>query len=364
MKNRRTWIVGVLIGAGALGLYLGIVIKSPSAASLAYPHTQAVETPDDARLAQGGASKPNEPPKRQPDRACVASTNSEAAKEGKGSEAPDSVKAYLRDLARTYDTRALPVRIRLQDQLNRYWDANPPAISELIGLAGDRTLPPDLRIYLVHTLANRVKLRAYSEEEFDTALAGLRNMVTSDEEDSGFRSDLANVLTTIDDSEAAVEAVASLLSSTNSQTVAKSVVALTHTTNPLAIETVYTFAQDAERLLAENPNALFAALGPLATTDKDMTPALNHILQNAEDFKLYAGAVQCLIQARPTVAVLESIGNAYAAKQRFTQHAEQIQYLCRAALLKHSKFYEANKDTLSDRTKNALDSLTNVEGNQ
>lgn len=261
--------------------------------------------------------------------------------ESGSSESPS--RAILRDLGRTYETGFIPVRIRLQDQLNRYWEENPPTAEELVRLVGESSLPRDLRTYLARTFANRVKMRAYSDEEKETAFAELRGMVAAEGEDSLLRADLANVLTTIDNGDGAVNAVAGLLGDSNPQAVQRAVAALTHTTNPLAIEAAYEFVQDDERLLNENPTALLAALAPLSTTDKDVTPMLNRILRQTDDFKLYAGAVQCLIYAKPTVAVLESIAQAYTESKRFPQHAAQAEQMCRAAARRHTKYFHENK---------------------
>lgn len=269
----------------------------------------------------------------------------------------DPIKPILRDLARTYETGVVPVRIRLQDQLSRYWEENPPSAEELIGLVGDQTLPPELRTYLARTFANRVKMRAYSDEEKVAAFAELRELVTSADEDSLLRADLANVLTTIDDSDEAVEAAAGLLDDGNPKAVQKAVAALTHTTNPLAIEVAFEFVQDDEQLLNENPTALLAALAPLSTTDKDITPMLNHIIRQTDDFKLYASAVQCLIHARPTVAVLESIAQAYTESKRFPQHAAQAEQMCRAAARRHMRFFNENRASFNGVKAGVIDGL-------
>jgi xanthine/CO dehydrogenase XdhC/CoxF family maturation factor len=253
------------------------------------------------------------------------------------------VDALIQTLARSYQSGTLPVRIRLQDQLSRHWDDNPPSAAELLALVGNRSFPPEMRTYLARSFANRVKMRAYSDDENAAAFTELRSMVTSEDEDSLLRADLANVLTTIDDSDEAVEVVAGLLDDENPQAVRKAVSALTHTMNPLAIEAAYEFVQDDERLLKENPTALLAALAPLSTTDKDLTPMLNRIVRQTDDFKLYAGAVQCLIHAKPTVAVLESIAQAFNESKRFPQHAAQAEQMCRAAAGKHARFFNENR---------------------
>lgn len=271
-------------------------------------------------------------------------------------------KSLIIDIARTYQTKALPVRIRLQDQLSRYWDANPPSAAELVALVGDEAMPSELRVYLARTFANRVKMRVYSDEEKESAFSDLRNMVKAEDQDSFFRAELANVLTTIDDSDAAVEAAATLLQADNPEAVQKAVAALTHTTNPKAIEAVYQFVQNHEQLLKDNPAALLSALVPLSTTDKDVTPILNGIIQQIEDFKLYAGAVQCLLHAKPTVAVLESIAQAYAESKRFPRHAEQAEQMCREATKRHERYFEENKEFTTEATRQAIENILQKEG--
>lgn len=269
--------------------------------------------------------------------------------------------ALIQTLAKSYQSGALPVRIRLQDQLSRHWDENPPAAAELLALVGDRSLPAEMRTYLARTFANRVRVQAYSEGEQEAALAQMRALVSSEAEDAVLRADLANVLTTIDPSDEAVKAVTPLLSQSDTQAVIKAVNALSKTTNPLAIEAAYEFAQNDEALLKSNPTALLAALAPLSTTDKDVTPMLNRIIQQTDDFKLYAGAVQCLIHAKPTPAVLDSIATAYAATQRFPQYTEQARHLCRAAAQKHAHLFRANPSAVKAVSASTLESLLNLE---
>lgn len=199
--------------------------------------------------------------------------------------------------------------------------------------------------------------RAFTEEEKKAALVELREMVASGAEDPIFRADLANVLTTIDDSDAAVQAVAPLLQEADPPTVLKAIVALTHTTNPQAIQAAYAFVQNDEELLRKNPQALLAALGPLATTDNDVTPMLNRIIQQTDDFTLYAGAVQCLIHAKPTPAILESIAQAHAAVQRFPQYAAQAEQMCRTAARKHARFFQQNRARYDATTVKSIESL-------
>jgi hypothetical protein len=332
MKCRVTWLLAGVLALAGLGLCVNVWMSAMGRTS---PQPQTEQVSGQEHAAPQVIANPQQINKARTEPATPRPAFSE------------TVAALVDNLRENYRSGTLPVRIRLQDQLDRYWEENPPAPGELLGLVGDASLPVELRTYFARTFANRVKMWAYSEEENEAALAQLRAIVASGSEEAKFRADLANVLTTVDPSDAAVQAITPLLSAADTQAVVSAVSALTKTTNPLAIEAAYQFVQNDEELLKTNPRALLAALGPLSTTDHDVTPMLNHVIQQTDDFKSYAGAVQCLIHAKSSLAVLESITTAYAAAHRFPQQAAQADHLCRAAAGKHAQYFEEKRDAVN-----------------
>ena len=273
----------------------------------------------------------------------------------------EGLQAVFQDLAKCYQFGVLPVRIRLQDQLNQQWELNPPAATVLLGAVADRSFPLKMRSYLARIFANQVKKQTYAEEEVKVGNTLLRDLILKEDEDAMLRAELANTLTMIDSSDEAVRAVTPLLSDTNTQVVVSAVNALTKTTNLLAIEAAYQFVRNDTNLVEANPIALLAALGPLSTTDKDVSPILDRLIQQTDDFKIYVGAIQCLIHAKSALPVLEVIAAAYDSAERFPEHSAQARRLCALAAQKHVEYFRNNSSASGRSSPWSIEQLLNSE---
>lgn len=271
-----------------------------------------------------------------------------------------AVEPLLDDLRAAYAANNLPVRIRIQDQLSKAWEANPPTTTALLNQIRDNQSPSEYRIYFAKALANRIKMQMYGESEIATAVAELRSIIGSASDPPAFRVDLANILTSVDQSGRAVQAIAPLLSESDDETAVKAVAALCRSTNELAVECVLAFAKT-DDLLKTKPLALLSALGPLSTTTNDVSPLLTQIVGTTDDFRIYAGAVQCLISARSSSGVLDAIAESVNAASRFpNQHAQSIR-LCAAAARKHERFFQEHKTGLDTGTLDTFDELLKTE---
>ena len=239
-------------------------------------------------------------------------------------------KALLQALSASFDSGSLASRIRLQSELNQYWQEHPPSADQLCMLIANNSAPPALRIYIAKVFRNQVKRRSFDEAATSNAYRHIRGVIADDAGNPEFRADLANVLTTVDQSDETIQAVTPLLSSSD-VVAAKAVSALCHSTNPLAIDAVYAFATDNPDLAKTKPSALAAALAPLSTTDRDIVPTISHVVTSTDDFDLYRAAVQSLIRLPPSSAALAAISHAHAAAPSFGDQQPVAEHLCRVA---------------------------------
>ena len=248
----------------------------------------------------------------------------------------DREKQLLQALSASFDSGSLASCIRLQNDLSQYWQENAPTADQLTTLIADEDAPPAFRIYIAKVFRNDVKRRSFEETAISNAYQNIRGVIADDAGDPEFRADVANVLTTVDQSDETIQAVTPLLSS--SDTVAtKAISALCHTTNPLAIDAVYTFATDNPDLANTKPNALAAALPALSTTDREIVPTISHVVTSTANFDLYRAAVQSLIRLPPSSAALAAISQAHAATPRFGTRQPVAEQLCRVAAEQHLK---------------------------
>ena len=266
----------------------------------------------------------------------------------------------LDDLKGAYVASNLVVRIRIEDQLSRVWETNPPTVETLLHEIRDNQAPAEYRIYFAKVLANRVKMQAYAEAEVIRAFAEIRSIIGGGLDALAFKADLANILTSVDHSGDAVKAIAPLLQTPEDETAVKTVAALCRSTNSMAVQTVYEFVQT-DDLFKTKPLALLAALGPLSTTTNDVAPIINRIIQQTADFRVFAGSVQCLMSAPSSNEILESIADAACASSRFPQNAHAISTLCRNAVRRHIKYFEEHKEQLDSQIVIAIEKLLRSE---
>jgi hypothetical protein len=271
-----------------------------------------------------------------------------------------SVATLLNELRAAYSANNLPVRIRIEEMLSKVWATNPPPIGVLGETIADSAAPADYRLYFAKVMANKFKMGGYDTNDVARGLIQLRSLVAADKEEPAFRADLANVLTRVDQSAEAVRAVALLLVIEDDRLTAGAVAALCHSTNSEAIMEVLNFSMD-ENLLKTKPLALMAALGALATTTSDVTPMLNRIIKDTDDFKMFAGAFQCLIHARSSMAVLEAIVQAHSSVPRFPMELARTEQMCRAAAQRHAQFFTMKQDELDPRIAQAFSALLKKE---
>lgn len=275
------------------------------------------------------------------------------------SMSPDHGAELLDALQSSFDSRSLTSQIRLQQQLKKYWESNPPSAEELVGLISDTSAPSAFRIYMAKVFRNRVKMQSYDAGAVSVSTAAMRSVIADSENDSVFRAELATILTTVDHNDATIRAVAPLLME-NDESAAMAVSALCNTTNQLAIEVLYDFLTNDENLLESKPQALMEALRPLSTTDKDLLPIVNYIFSNTLEFAYYQNAIEVLIHTPSSAAVLKSIAMASSAAQRFKNQQMQAEYLCRVAAQQHIQLFRLNHNKLDAATVKAIEKLLNT----
>ena len=266
----------------------------------------------------------------------------------------------LDDLRTAYETSNLAIRIRIEDQLSKAWETNPPTAETLLHEIRDSQAPAEYRIYFAKALANRVKMQAYTEAEVAGILAELRSIIGNGSDTPAFKADLANILTSVDHSADAVKVIAPLLQTPEDAIAVKTVAALCRSTNSMAVQTVYEFAKT-DDLLKTKPLALLAALGPLSTTTNDVVPIINRIIQQTADFRVFAGSVQCLMFAPSSKEILESIADAACASSRFPQNTQEIGSLCQNAMRRHVKYFKEHKEQLDSTAVIAIETLLRSE---
>lgn len=257
------------------------------------------------------------------------------------------VAAQIDALRATYRPGGLPARIRLQDQINKSFSANPPSAEQMLGLIKDVDAPDESRIYFAKVLRNQIKRRAYDEAELADAVSGLQEVVNSTAQSELFRSELAMLLTTVDQSDQTIQAVLPLMDSSDDETATRAVAALCNTTSPLAIESLYDFVQDYANLEQSKPKALATALAPLSTVNEyDIVPVIQEVVSLTDDFDLMCTSLQCLMRVSPSQAALKAIVTTYDSANKIPEQTAYIQYLCRTALEQRSEFIQINETTL------------------
>ena len=284
------------------------------------------------------------------------------------SEAPpslpkvDAVNLRFRQLAgelrKTYRSGGLPARIRIQGELAKLWRSEPPSVESLLNEVREADAPKDHRVYFAKVLRNQIKRRAYDENEFAVAIAGLQMIIESESEEALFRSEVAMILTTVDQSDETIQTVLPLMDHSDDETATRAVSALCNTTSPVAIESLYDFVQDYENLQQAKPLALATALAPLSTVkDYDVVPVIQGVVSSTDDFDLIRTTLQCLMRVPSSQAVIEAIITAYDSSERIPEQTAYIQHLCRVALEQHGKFIQENELMLNQSTTKQLQKI-------
>jgi hypothetical protein len=271
-------------------------------------------------------------------------------------------KQLVDELSKTYRLGGLPARIRIQAELAELWKSEPPSVENLLDEIQKTEAPQDHRVYFAKVLRNQIKRRAYDTNELAVAVDGLQTIIKSEPEDALFRSEVAMILTTVDQSDKTIESVLPLINNPSDETATRAVAALCNTTSPLAIKSLYTFVQDYENLEQVKPMALAAALAPLSTVDSyDIVPVIQGVVSSTEDFNLMRTSLQCLMRVPSSQATITAILIAYDSASKIPEQTAYIQYLSKAALEKHASFLRDNKSKLDQAT---MEKLQRIRGNQ
>jgi hypothetical protein len=285
---------------------------------------------------------------------------SEVARDTGKTNSVSAPESLLKALHASYESGGVVSRIRLQEDLKQLWQQNPPSAQDLTELIGDEDAPAEFRVYIAKVFRNEVKRRKFDADATNEAFASLRRLVADDNWSADFRADLANILTTVDQSDETIRAVSPLLEQ-NDAVAVKAVSALCNTANPLAIDTLHAFVTENPEIIETNPRALAAALPPLATTEKDVLPVIERAVNETDDFDLYRAAVQALMHTESSPAVLDAVAQAYAAAPRFGARQKHAEHLCQAAARKHSRYFESNKDRIDRGTEPVIEGMLQPE---
>lgn len=255
----------------------------------------------------------------------------------------------LESLKQSYRPGGLPSRIRIHDQLSKLFAAQLPSVEQMFSLISDADAPEEYRIYFAKVLRNQIKRRAYNDNELSVAIERMQNIVRLESDAALFRSKLAMILTTVDQSDKTIQTVLPLLKNVNDETAARAVAALCNTTSPLAVESLYNFVQNYADLQQTKPNALASALAPLSTVKNyDIVPIVQDVLSSTDNFDLMRTSLQCLIRVPSSQSVVEAVVTAYDSSNKMPpQKRSYLHFLCRTTLKKHSKFIQKNKSVLN-----------------
>ncbi|ABW67976.1 hypothetical protein [Desulfosudis oleivorans] len=288
---------------------------------------------------------------------CISGANAGNQKISNSSTPPTNHGSeLLENLRSSFGTGTIASQIRLQHQLSQYWESNPPSAEELTSLISDTKAPEAFRIYLAKVLRNKIKKQSFSTEATSNTYSKMRDIIANAANRPDFRAKLANVLTTVDQSDETVRAVTPLLL-LDDESAAKAVSALCNTTNPLAVDTLYDFVTSSQDLMKTKPRALMAALPPLSTTDKDVLPVVNRVVNTTKNFDLYRSAIQALIHSKSSPAVLESIAKAFDVAPRFGKRQAQAELLSKAAARQHVQLFRGIKNELDTNTTETIEKL-------